>query len=64
MAHWVLLGDRKLNMDLICALRKVGENVFVVFSGLNEEQTTAHFEFKGEDARKLWNACRDAARLE
>lgn len=64
MAHWVQIGDRKLNMDQICAIRKAGDSVYVVFPGLSEAQANEHFEFKGDDAKKLWIAARDESRLQ
>lgn len=63
MAHWVQIGDRKLNMDQICAVRKSGESVFVLFPGLTEKETP-EYELKGDDAKKLWTVARDQERLQ
>ena len=64
MARWLQVGDRKINMELVCSMEKVGEVVKVVFSGLSEEQMKQHAEFKGEDAKRIWNAARDDTRIQ
>jgi len=61
MARWLQVGDRKINMELVCSMEKVGE---VVFSGLSEEQLKQHTEFKGEEAKRIWNAARDDTRIQ
>ena len=64
MARWLQVGDRKLNMDLVCAIRKEGECVRVLFSGLTEQDAGQDCEFKGEDGKRLWNAARDETRIQ
>ena len=64
MARWLHVGERKINMELVCAMEKTGEVVTVVFSGLTEEQLKRHAEFKGEDAKRIWNAARDETRIQ
>ena len=61
MARWLHLGDRKINMETVCAIEKVGD---VVFPGLTRDQAGAQGEFKGEDAKRLWNAAKDETRIQ
>ena len=64
MARWLQLGDRKINMELVCAMEKAGEVVTLVFSGLSDEQLKRHAEFKGEEGRRIWNAAKDDTRIQ
>jgi len=64
MARWLQLGDRKFNMDQICAIRKEGDTVRVTFVGLCERELGVNFEIKGDDAKRLWNAARDETRIQ
>ena len=64
MAHWVQIGDRKLNLDQVCAIRKAGDSVLVIFPGLSDKDVPEHAEFKGDDAKKLWTVARDDQRLQ
>ena len=64
MARWLQVGDRKINIELVCAMEKAGEFVTCVFAGLTDEQLKRHAEFKGEEAKRVWNAAKDDTRIQ
>jgi hypothetical protein len=63
MARWLHVGERKINLELVCAMEKAGEIVTCVFAGLSDEQLKRHCEFQGEEGRRIWNAAKDDTRI-